>query len=168
MILALGALDDFDSTYFNGVEVGHTDVKTANWRQTPRNYVVPGKLVKAGKNVIAVRLFNRFGEGGFVGNKALAAGRPAGTPRQHGPARVACNVPESQTGGRRVSRILLSRLSSRISRWEIIPTATTGGRHAFLELRRPAVAVEGWGGSGKLSQRRAGRVGAAGRQSTRH
>ena len=56
MILALGALADFDNTYFNGVEVGHTDMKTVEWRQAPRNYVVPGKLVKAGKNVVAVRL----------------------------------------------------------------------------------------------------------------
>lgn len=67
MILALGALADFDNTYFNGMEVGHTNIKTADWRQAQRNYGVPGKLVKAGRNVIAVRLFNRFGPGGFVG-----------------------------------------------------------------------------------------------------
>ncbi len=74
MVLALGALADFDRTYFNGVEVGHTDLKTADGRQTPRHYGVPAALVKAGKNVIAVRLFNGFGDGGFVGNKALADG----------------------------------------------------------------------------------------------
>ncbi|MGA2034799.1 MAG: sugar-binding domain-containing protein [Thermoguttaceae bacterium] len=71
MILALGALDDFDNTYFNGVEIGHTDMKTAAWWLAPRNYVVPGRLVKAGRNVIAVRLFDRFNEGGFVGNGGL-------------------------------------------------------------------------------------------------
>jgi hypothetical protein len=43
-------------------------MKTASWRLTPRHYVVPGRLVKAGRNVIAGRLFNRFNEGGFVGN----------------------------------------------------------------------------------------------------
>ena len=43
-------------------------MKTASWRLTPRHYVVPGRLVKAGRNVIAVRLFDRFNEGGFVGN----------------------------------------------------------------------------------------------------
>ena len=48
MILALGAIDDFDNTYFNGVEIGHTDVKTATWWLARRNYVVPGRLVKAG------------------------------------------------------------------------------------------------------------------------
>jgi beta-galactosidase len=68
MVLALGALDDFDNTYFNGVEIGRTDIKTAAWRLVPRHYVVPGRLVRAGRNVIAVRLFDRFGEGGFLGN----------------------------------------------------------------------------------------------------
>lgn len=85
MVLALGALDDFDSTYFNGVEVGHVDIKTANWRQTPRNYAVPAALVKAGRNVITVRLFNGFGDGGFVGNKALAMGDQPGPQSSTGP-----------------------------------------------------------------------------------
>jgi beta-galactosidase len=61
----------FDNTYFNGVEVGHTDIKTPRWWLAPRNYVVPGKLVKAGRNVIAVRLFDRFNDGGFAGNGGL-------------------------------------------------------------------------------------------------
>ena len=71
LILALGALADFDNTYFNGVEVGHTDVRMTEWRDAPRNYVVPGKLVKSGRNVIAVRLFNRCGAGGFAGKIGL-------------------------------------------------------------------------------------------------
>jgi len=85
MVLALGALDDFDSTFFNGVEVGHMDEKMANWRQTPRNYVVPAALVKAGKNIITVRLFNCYGDGGFVGNKALAMGDQPGPQSSTGP-----------------------------------------------------------------------------------
>jgi hypothetical protein len=68
MDLSLGGLDDCDNTYFNGVEVGHTDTRTVSWSSVPRHYVVPGRLVKAGRNVIAVRLFDRFNEGGFVGN----------------------------------------------------------------------------------------------------
>jgi hypothetical protein len=67
LILSLGALSDFDNTFFNGLEVGHTDITTADWRLTARDYSVPGRLVKAGKNVIAVRLFNRFSSGGFAG-----------------------------------------------------------------------------------------------------
>jgi hypothetical protein len=69
LILSLGALDDFDDTFVNGVVVGHTETKSGSSRLAPRNYVVPGGLVKAGRNVIAVRLFDRFGEGGFVGNE---------------------------------------------------------------------------------------------------
>jgi hypothetical protein len=82
MILALGALADFDNTYFNGLEVGHTNMQTTEWRQALRNYVVPGKLVKAGKNVIAVRLFNRFGSGGFAGKPGLPIG-PDGDQSGH-------------------------------------------------------------------------------------
>jgi len=78
MVLALGVLDDFDSVYVNGVEVGHTDMKTANWWQTPRRYMVPGKLINAGKNVIAVRLFDRFNDGGFAGNAGLSTGDQSG------------------------------------------------------------------------------------------
>jgi hypothetical protein len=78
MTLALGALDDFDNTYFNGVEIGHTDKTTANWWQAPRYYVAPGKLVKAGRNVIAVRLFDRYNAGGFAGNVGVATGDQSG------------------------------------------------------------------------------------------
>ncbi|MGA3267404.1 MAG: beta-galactosidase [Verrucomicrobiota bacterium] len=66
--LSLGVLAEFDNTYFNGVEVGHTDMKTADWRDAARNYVVPGNLVKAGSNVIAVRLFVQLSPAGFAGN----------------------------------------------------------------------------------------------------
>jgi len=85
MVLILGILNDFDTSYFNGVEVGHTDVKTGDWRQTPRKYVVPASLVKAGKNVIAVRLFNCYGDGGFAGSKALAPGDQPGPQSSTGP-----------------------------------------------------------------------------------
>jgi len=71
MLLALGTLDDFDNTFFNGVEIGQTDISTTRWWLAPRNYVVPGELVKAGRNVIAVRLFDRFGSGGFGGKVGL-------------------------------------------------------------------------------------------------
>ncbi|HET6383015.1 MAG TPA: beta-galactosidase [Armatimonadota bacterium] len=78
MTLALGVLDDFDNTFFNGVEVGHTGKETANWWQTPRYYVVPGKLVKAGRNVIAVRIFDRFNAGGFAGGVDSSSGDQSG------------------------------------------------------------------------------------------
>ncbi|MCC8409369.1 9-O-acetylesterase [Mucilaginibacter sp. UR6-1] len=60
LVLNLGALDDIDVTWFNGTEVGHNEVFYAN-----RSYTIPGKLVKAGPNVIAVRIFDTGGNGGF-------------------------------------------------------------------------------------------------------
>lgn len=72
LLLRLGALTDFDTAFFNGVEIGHTDGRITQWRTAPREYMVPGSLVKAGRNVLAVRLFNRFGPGGFAGQP----GRP--------------------------------------------------------------------------------------------
>jgi beta-galactosidase len=56
------------------VEIGHTDMATTNWKIVPRDYTVPKNLVKAGKNVIAVRLFNRFGPGGFAGKPGYSVG----------------------------------------------------------------------------------------------
>jgi beta-galactosidase len=100
MILVLGALADFDSPYFNDMEVGHMDTKTLGWRNAPRNYVVPGKLVKAGRNVVAVRCFNRFGSGGRVGKSGMPVG-PDGDQSGHdstgagmGPGMSLSPVPE--------------------------------------------------------------------------
>jgi len=74
LILSLGPLNDFDNTFFNGVEVGNTGITTANFSQSARDYLVPARLVKPGKNLIAVRLFNRFGPGGFAGKPGFSMG----------------------------------------------------------------------------------------------
>lgn len=60
--LSLGMIDDEDITYFNGVEVAR-----GSGYMTPRAYTVPAKLVKAGKAVITVRVFDFGGEGGIHG-----------------------------------------------------------------------------------------------------
>lgn len=67
--LSLGAIDDFDNTYFNGVQVGSTGNETREFWAVPRVYNVPGKLVRSGKNLIAVRVFDHYGAGGFAGKK---------------------------------------------------------------------------------------------------
>jgi sialate O-acetylesterase len=67
LTLSLGAVDDFDTTYFNGGKIGGIGKETPNFWVTPRVYRVPGNLVKAGKNFIAVRVFDRGGQGGFAG-----------------------------------------------------------------------------------------------------
>lgn len=83
LTLSLGIVDDFDVTYFNGEKVG--DVLPApKWNFfTARNYTVPGKLVKAGKNVIAVHVLDTGGAGGIYGPAdamKLAAADRSGAP----------------------------------------------------------------------------------------
>lgn len=65
LLLNLTAIDDFDVTYFNGTRVGATGKETPDSHLVPRRYKVPGSLVHAGRNLIAVRVFDRAGEGGF-------------------------------------------------------------------------------------------------------
>ncbi len=66
MLLSLGKLDDRDETWFNGQKVGASQGTESEWN-VERKYVVPGALVKAGKNVIAVRVWDSFGGGGLGG-----------------------------------------------------------------------------------------------------
>lgn len=74
LLLELGAIDDRDHTYFNGELVGHTGIETPNGHEVLRRYTVPGRLVRAGRNVIAVRVFDHYGLGGFMGPaRALVA-----------------------------------------------------------------------------------------------
>ncbi len=71
--LSLGAVDDFNTTFFDGERVGATDVTVANYWNAPRLYTVPGRRVTPGRHVIAVRVFDHFGTGGIAGpSEALA------------------------------------------------------------------------------------------------
>ncbi|MDP0496413.1 MAG: glycoside hydrolase family 2 TIM barrel-domain containing protein [Verrucomicrobiota bacterium JB024] len=68
LVLELGKVDDYDNVYFNGVEIG----KTGSEHEAPwgydRRYVIPGKLVRAGENVLTVRVFDNYQNGGVLGN----------------------------------------------------------------------------------------------------
>jgi sialate O-acetylesterase len=70
LALSLGAIDDFDVTYWNGERVGATGPETPQYWSAARHYKVPGRLVKAGRNVLAVRVFDHYGGGGFAGSPA--------------------------------------------------------------------------------------------------
>ncbi|MCX7008793.1 MAG: 9-O-acetylesterase, partial [Kiritimatiellaeota bacterium] len=48
--------EQYDTAFFNGVEVGHASDEAPGFYNVQRRYNVPGKLVKAGRNVIAVRI----------------------------------------------------------------------------------------------------------------
>jgi alpha-L-fucosidase 2 len=63
LILDLNRIRDQDFTYVNGVLVGNTDNTEA------RKYKIPAKLIKAGKNIIAVQVLNYFDKGGIAGFK---------------------------------------------------------------------------------------------------
>jgi sialate O-acetylesterase len=63
--LTLDMIDDNDITFFNGDEVGRTE----GWN-LERTYTIPAKLVKSGKAVITVRVFDTGGGGGIYGNRA--------------------------------------------------------------------------------------------------
>ncbi len=67
LCLELGRVDDFDVTYFNGEEIGRSEENYYETHTFPRNYIIPGHLISAHKNVIAVRVFDHFGFGGFSG-----------------------------------------------------------------------------------------------------
>ena len=63
--LCLGAVDDDDMTYFNGVLVGEHMGVAFN-----REYIVPAELVKGGTTEIAIRVHDTGGLGGFYSNEA--------------------------------------------------------------------------------------------------
>lgn len=67
----LGRIVDADVLYINGVQVGQT-----TYQYPQRRYPVPAGVLKAGKNIIVVKLSNFGGKGGFVPEKpySLIAG----------------------------------------------------------------------------------------------
>ena len=65
--LHLGPIDDGDTTYFNGVRIGGMDVDTPDVYKIPRNYPLPGSIVKSSKAVVAIRVTDRLGDGGLLG-----------------------------------------------------------------------------------------------------
>lgn len=60
--LELGMVDDCDETWVNGQQVGGL----CGW-DTPRRHAVPAGLLRAGDNVVAVRVLDTGGGGGFHG-----------------------------------------------------------------------------------------------------
>ena len=58
----LGAVDDEDLTYVNGVKVGEMNFWMPN-----RSYEIPAGVLKGGNNVIAVRITDTGGLGGILG-----------------------------------------------------------------------------------------------------
>ena len=93
LTLSLGAIDDFDVTYWNGERVGATGTETPQYWSAPRKYQVPGRLVKVGRNVLAVRVFDHFGGGGFAGTPAQLNVRRSTAPAASAPADAGDEAP---------------------------------------------------------------------------
>ncbi len=76
--LALGPIDDMDTTWFNGEKVGGFEAM-GYWNHE-RTYTIPGRLVRAGSNSIAIRVIDTGGEGGLTGDsQKLSIGLAGGT-----------------------------------------------------------------------------------------
>lgn len=75
--LELGPIDDYDDAWVNGKPVGATHGE--NQWAAARTYAVPAGLLKAGKNVIAVRVLDTGGIGGVNGKPDQLALRGGGS-----------------------------------------------------------------------------------------
>ena len=62
--LFMGRIVDADVMYVNGQEIGNI-----TYQYPPRRYTVPAGLLKAGKNLLATKVTNYGGKGGFVPDK---------------------------------------------------------------------------------------------------
>jgi len=72
--LGVGQIDDTDTTWVNGKQVG----STVNAYNKPRIYEVPAGLLRAGTNTIAVRVQDDGGGGGIMGSPEEIFVRPQG------------------------------------------------------------------------------------------
>lgn len=81
LIYTSGPVDKHDVVYFNGVEIGRSGEKyeTKYWN-LPREYRIPGNLVKAGENVIAIRAFSFVYDGSFSGSQQVYALKRVSSP----------------------------------------------------------------------------------------
>ncbi len=67
LIMSLGAIDECDIAFFNGNEIGSIGFEAHHYWEIPRKYTIPGGLVNPGKSIIAVKIVNEVGAGGFTG-----------------------------------------------------------------------------------------------------
>jgi uncharacterized protein len=66
--IRLGIVDDSDVTYVNGIKINATSTQ----RNAPRLYSIPAGVLAAGRNVVAVRISNANGRGGFAPDPVAA------------------------------------------------------------------------------------------------
>jgi sialate O-acetylesterase len=100
--LSLGPIDDSDITWVNGVEVGRTEQRYAE----PRLYTIPASALKAGPNVIAVRVDDTGGGGGIYGSPSALFVDVAGVRRPlAGAWRFRVGAVSFQPDGQRINKV---------------------------------------------------------------
>jgi len=75
LTLELGPIDDMDTTWVNGIKVG-AHMQSNQW-QLVRQYKVGADVIRAGRNVIVVRVLDTGGGGGIYGQPAQMRIKPA-------------------------------------------------------------------------------------------
>ncbi|WP_297508545.1 sialate O-acetylesterase [uncultured Caulobacter sp.] len=90
--LLLGRLTDMDATFVNGVWVGSDE------GDRERRYRVPRGVLKAGDNLIALRVTGSYGAGGWKGGKDAKLTTAAGDVSIAGPWRYKIAAPLADTG----------------------------------------------------------------------
>lgn len=101
--IGLGMIDDNDITWINGVQVGRTE-----GYNRPRSYVIPPSALRAGRNVLAVRVEDGTGGGGIYGAKETVFIESGGARRAfEGPwmFRVGAVQMGGQQDGQRINKI---------------------------------------------------------------
>ena len=80
LILNMDGIDKQDVTYFNGEKIGGMgEGMDYSFWDTPRIYQIPARLVKPGKNLIAVRAYSFIGDGAFGGKQSKYFLSPEGS-----------------------------------------------------------------------------------------
>ncbi|HTZ82567.1 MAG TPA: sialate O-acetylesterase [Candidatus Acidoferrales bacterium] len=62
-LIFLGSIERMDTVYINGKEVG-----ASAWVENPRVYFIPDGVLKAGKNLVTIRILKTKPDGGFLAN----------------------------------------------------------------------------------------------------
>lgn len=79
LLLDLGAVDDTDETFVNGVKVGATGEETPGYWSARRMYPIPAQLTRSGKLDLAVHAGNLRGNSGITGHARLVLKRQRDT-----------------------------------------------------------------------------------------
>lgn len=98
--LVLGTIDDDDMSWVNGVQVGST-----RGYNVPRRYALPASALRAGRNVLAVRVVDGTGDGGITGGNGAPYVEAGGERRALGGWRLRVGVANFGTDEQHINKI---------------------------------------------------------------